>query len=102
MNNPSLITFIEVKNILLTTLINHVDFAFINCNYALNVNTDSSALATESKDSLAAQTFANGVVLHKGKEDIIKTLTLIQVLNFKKIKTYIKNTHALTVMSVVE
>jgi len=101
-NNPSLITFIKVENILLNTLINHFDFAFISSNYALNVNSDSSALATESKDSLAAQTFANEVVLHKGKEDIIKTLALIQVLNSKKIKTYIKNTHTLTVMSVVE
>lgn len=101
-NNPYSITFVEVESVLLTTMLSDVDFAIINGNYALSANIASTVLATESKDSLSAQTFANGLVVNEGKEDDPKTLALIQVLNSEKIINFITNTYAPTVMSVLE
>lgn len=101
-SNPFSIEFVEVESALLTTLLSDVDFAIINGNYALGANIAGSVLTTESKESLSAQTFANGLVVKEGKEQDPKTLALIQVLNSEKIKAYITDTYTPTVLSVLE
>jgi D-methionine transport system substrate-binding protein len=101
-SNPYSITFVEVESALLTTLLSDVDFAIINGNYALGANIASTVLTTESKESLSAQTFANGLVVKEGKEEDPKTLALIQVLNSEKIKAFITDTYTPTVLSVLE
>jgi D-methionine transport system substrate-binding protein len=101
-NNPYNITFVEVESAILTTLLQDVDFAIINGNYALSANIASTVLTTESKESLSAQTFANGLVVKEGKENDPKTLALIQVLNSAKVKQFILDTYTPTVLSVLE
>jgi D-methionine transport system substrate-binding protein len=101
-SNPYNISFVEVESALLTTLLQDVDFAIINGNYALSANIASTVLTTESKESLSAQTFANGLVVKEGKENDPKTLALIQVLNSAKIKQFIVDSYTPTVLSVLE
>ncbi len=101
-NNPYNISFVEVESALLTTLLQDVDFAIINGNYALSANIASTVLTTESKESLSAQTFANGLVVKEGKENDPKTLALIQVLNSAKVKQFIVDTYTPTVLSVLD
>ena len=101
-NNPYNISFVEVESALLTTLLQDVDFAIINGNYALSANIASTVLTTESKESLSAQTFANGLVVKEGKENDPKTLALIQVLNSAKVKQFIVDSYTPTVLSVLD
>lgn len=101
-DNPYSLSFVEVESALLTTLLQDVDFAIINGNYALSANIAPSVLTTESKESLSAQTFANGLVVKEGKENDPKTLALIQVLNSAKIKSFILDSYHPTVLSVLD
>jgi D-methionine transport system substrate-binding protein len=101
-SNPYNISFVEVESAILTTLLQDVDFAIINGNYALSANIASTVLTTESKESLSAQTFANGLVVKEGNENDPKTLALIQVLNSAKVKQFILDTYTPTVLSVLD
>ena len=77
------------------------DFAVINGNYALGANITDSVLLTEDTQSDAAQTFANVLVVQKGKEESEKTQVLIDVLSSQKVKDYIEETFYPTVISML-
>jgi len=59
-------------------------------------------LLTEDKDSIAAQTFANIIVVQTGKENAEKTKILIQALSSSAVKKFIEETFYPTVISVLE
>ena len=51
------------------------------------------ALAAESADSVAAQTYANILVVKEGNENSDKTKALIEVLNSDEVRDYINNNY---------
>jgi D-methionine transport system substrate-binding protein len=100
--NPYNLQFVEIEAALLAQTLVDVNFAIINGNYALGANIASTVLLTEDKDSIAAQTFANIIVVQTGKENAEKTKILIQALSSAAVKKYIEETFYPTVISVLE
>lgn len=94
-SNPKNITFKEVEAASVPTIIDDVDIAVINGNYAqtagFKVNED--ALAKEASDSVAAQTYANVLVVKDGNQDTDKTKELAKALNSDEVRDYINNTY---------
>lgn len=93
--NPKNLTIKELEAAQLTLSLQDVDLAVINGNYAiqagLNANTD--ALATEDKNSEAAQTYANVIAIKEGNEDNPAVKALIEALKSDKVKKYMEDTY---------
>lgn len=100
--NPYNIEFVEIEAALLAQTLIDVDYAVINGNYALGANIADKVLLTEDADSIAAQTFANIIVVQIGKENDKKTQILIQALTSAAVKKFIEETFYPTVISVLE
>jgi D-methionine transport system substrate-binding protein len=100
-DNPYNIEFVEMEAALLAQTLVDVDFAVINGNYALGANIQDSVIITEDKDSHAANTFANILVVQIGKETDEKTQVLINALSSNTVKNYIVETFYPTVISVL-
>jgi D-methionine transport system substrate-binding protein len=80
-----------------------VDYAVINGNYALQAGLKSKdALALEDKNSLAAKTFANMVVVRAGDEKKEAILALKEVLGSEKIKQFIESKYNGSVVPVTD
>ncbi len=88
--NPHNIEIVEIEAAQLVRTLQDVDFAVINGNYALqgglNVN---DALAKEESDSVAAQTYANVLVVREGDEEREDIKALVEVLQSKEIADFI-------------
>ena len=75
--------------------------AVINGNYALQAGLHSSdALALESADGDAAQTYANVVACRKGEENSDKIKALISALESDAVKQYIADTYNGAVVAI--
>ena len=72
-----------------------VAFAVINGNYALDagLNAQTDALATETSDSLAAQTYVNVIAVKEGNENSDAVKALVEVLKSDEIKKFIEDTY---------
>ena len=69
-------------------------FAVINGNYALQAGlTGEDALASESADSDAAQTYANILAVRAGEEDSAKTQALVTALTSETCRQFIEETY---------
>lgn len=94
-SNPKNLQFKEVEAASVPTIIDDVDIAVINGNYAqtagFSVNDD--ALAREASDSVAADTYANVLVVKEGNENTDKTKELAKALNSDEVRDYINNTY---------
>lgn len=77
-----------------------VDIAVINGNYALTNNLSDKALAYESADSDAAETYVNVLVVKEGSEDLPKIKALVEALSSEKIRDYITETFGDAVVPV--
>lgn len=93
--NPKNLKIIEIEAAQLVRSLNDVDIAVINGNYAiqggLNVMTD--ALAMEEKDSAAASSYANVLVVRKGDENREDLKALAEALQSDKVKEFIEETY---------
>ena len=70
------------------------DIAIINGNYALQAGMNvADALAAETADSLAAQTYANVVAVRAGDESSEKIKALVEALCSPEVKEYIDATY---------
>ncbi len=71
-----------------------VDLAVINGNYAIQegLNAASDALAIESQEGDAAQTYANILVVKEGNEDNPGILALIEALKSDAVRDFISET----------
>ena len=67
----------------------------INGNYALlaGLNAGTDAIAVEDASSLAAQTYANILVVKEGNEKTAKTEALKKALLSSEVKDFINNTY---------
>lgn len=89
-SNPKNLQIKEIEAAQLSRALADVDLAVINGNYAieagLKVGTD--ALAVEDKDSEAAQTYANIVVVKEGNENNASIKALVEALKSDKVKNF--------------
>lgn len=92
--NPKNIEFVEVAPEQLVRTLPDVDVAVINGNYAIEGGLHvKDALAVESQESLAAQTYANIVVVQSKDKDNEAIKRLVEVLQSEDIKKYIEETY---------
>jgi D-methionine transport system substrate-binding protein len=91
--NPKNLEIVELEAAQIPRSLQDVDIAAINGNYALEagLNAGTDALAIEEKDSLAADTFANVIVVKEGNENNEAILALIEVLHSSEIKKFIED-----------
>ena len=93
--NPLNLDIVEIEAAQLTLSLQDVDMAVINGNYAVQagLNAATDALATEDKNSDAAQTYANILVVKEGNEDNEGIQALIKALKSDAVRDFITNTY---------
>ncbi|MBQ9941099.1 MAG: metal ABC transporter substrate-binding protein [Clostridia bacterium] len=99
--NPLNFEIVEMEAALLPTVLDDVNIAVINGNYAISANLKvSEALATEDAASVAAQTYANILVVKEGNQENEKVVALKNALLSETIAEYINNTYAGAVIAL--
>ena len=93
--NPYKINFVEMEAAQVPKVLSEVAFAVINGNYALDagLSAQTDALATETSDSLAAQTYVNVIAVKEGNENSDAVKALVEVLKSDEIKKFIEDTY---------
>ena len=100
-DNPHNIQLVETEAANVARTLDDVDFAVVNGNYALSAGLDTTkALASESSDSEAAQTYANIIACRDGDQDSDKIVALVNALETQEVKDYINDTYKGTVVAV--
>jgi D-methionine transport system substrate-binding protein len=99
-SNPKNLQFKEVEAATVPTIIDDVALAGINANYALEGDLIDKQLAKEASDSLAAQTYANLLVVKEGNEDSDKIQALADALNSDAVRDYINENYDGAVLPV--
>jgi D-methionine transport system substrate-binding protein len=86
---------VEMEAAQIANVRDSVALAVINGNYALSagLNAGKDAIATEDAASVAAQTYANILVVKEGNENSEKIQALIKALTSQAVKDYINNTY---------
>jgi D-methionine transport system substrate-binding protein len=94
-SNPKNIQVKELEAAQVARALPDVDLAVINGNYALDAGLSASkdALKAESKDSLAAKTYANILAIRKGDESRPEIKALVKALNSPEVKKFILDTY---------
>lgn len=99
--NPYQIEIVEIEAAQLVRVLQDVDFAVINGNYALQGGLKvSDALAKEEADSIAAQTYANVVAVYKGDQGREDIKALVEVLQSEEISKFIDEKYQGSVVSM--
>ena len=92
--NPKNIEVYEAKAELIPTLLQDVDLAVINGNYAIDAGLKvSEALAVEAADGAAAEAYVNVIAVMEGHENDAKIQALIKALKTAEVKAYIESTY---------
>ncbi len=92
--NPHNFEIVELQAEQIARALPDVNIGIINGNNALAAGLNiSDALAQEASDSLAAQTYANVLVVKEGNESNPGILALIEALKTEKVKKYIEETY---------
>ncbi len=92
--NPKNIEFKEIAPEQLVRSLPDVDVAVINGNYAIEGGLSvKDALATESDQGVAAQTYANIVAIRSEDKDNEAITKLVEVLQSDEIKQFINDTY---------
>lgn len=100
--NPLNLEIRELEAAVVPTVIQDVDIACINANYAIEAGytVNGNAIAVESSDGDAAQTYANLLVVKEGHENDAGILALAQALNSDEVRTYIEENFQGSVLPV--
>ncbi|BBF45466.1 methionine ABC transporter substrate-binding protein [Lachnospiraceae bacterium KM106-2] len=100
--NPKELSFKELNAEQIARSLPDVAIGVINGNYALlaDLSIEKDAIATESKDSLAAKTYANIVAVKKGNEDNEGVKALIEILNSDDMKKFINEKYKGSVVPI--
>ncbi len=92
--NPKNIEIYETKAELVSTVLQDVDMAVINGNYAIGAGLKiADALAVEAADGAAAEAYVNVVAVKEGSENSAKIQALIKALQSEKVKAFIEETY---------
>ena len=100
-DNPLNLDFQELEAATIPSVLADVDIACINGNYALNAGLSlDDALALEASDSLAAETYANVLVIREGNENLDKVQALAAALTSEENRAFIEETFGGAVVPV--
>jgi len=100
-SNPKNLQIKEVEAAIVSTLLDEVDIAIINGNYALEAGLKvSEALAAESSESEAAKTFGNVLVVKEGNENNAAVKALAEILLSQEIADFITQKYDGAVVSM--
>lgn len=101
-DNPLNLEFEELEAAVVPTVLEDVDVACINANYAIEagLTVDEDALAVESSDGDAAQTYANVLVVEEGHEDDEAIQALAEALTSDEVRDYINENFEGSVLPV--
>lgn len=92
--NPKNLEIIDMEAAQLPLSLGDLGFAVINTNYALqNGLSPSDALAAETSESLAGETYANVVAVRAGDESRAELVKLAEVMEGADIAAYITDTY---------
>ncbi len=99
-DNPHNITFKEVEAAQLPNVLQDVDYAVINSNYAISagMNPVEDSLAIEGSSSF----YSNILAVKRGKETTDKILALVAALESKQVADFIAKEYGGAVVSTVE
>lgn len=99
--NPLNLKIEELEAAQVARAIKDVDIAAVNGNYAIAAGyTVEDALAVESADSLAAETYANVVAVKKGNENSKKTKALTEAILSDEVRDYVNENYKGAVVPV--
>lgn len=100
--NKKNLKIVEIEAAQLARSLQDVDLAVINGNYAIQagLSVSKDAIATEDKASVAAETYANILVVKEGNEDKASTKALIKALKSDKVKKFIEEKYDGSVVPV--
>ena len=98
--NPLGIEFVEAEAAQLPNILQDVDYAVINSNYAIAANIDPMTQALKMEGSSSA--YANVLVVKEGNEETDKTKALKAALESQKVADYITETYKGSVVSTVD
>lgn len=100
-NKPKNLTIQELEAAQVARSLEDVDAACINGNYAkeAGLNVDD-ALAVESSESIAAQTYANILAVNDGDQDSEAIQALAEALNSDAVREYIQQNYGNAVVAV--
>ncbi len=102
-DNPYNIEIVEAEAASVPRMLEDVDFAVINGNYALGAELDpSSALASEDADSEAASEYPNVIATREDNQDSLKIQALVAAVQSADVQTFIEETYSGTVVSLFD
>lgn len=101
-SNPKNLQFKELEAAMLPQTVSEVDMSIINSNFAIQggLNPAEDALASESADSVAADTYANILVVKEGNENNEAIQALIAALQSDTVKEFIDSTYSGSVVAM--
>lgn len=93
--NPYNIEIIEMEAAQLARVKDEMAFVVLNGNYALQagLSVAQDAVAYETSDSIAAQTYVNIIVVREGNEDNAGVNALVDVLKSQEVVDFINETY---------
>ncbi|MBR0510834.1 MAG: hypothetical protein IJJ85_12020 [Clostridia bacterium] len=98
--NPYNVEIKEVEAAQLPNVLQDVDYAVINSNYAIAADMNPAEDALELEGAYSA--YSNIVAVKEGNEQTDKTKALVAALQSQKVADYITETYKGSVLSVVE
>ena len=97
--NPLNLKINELEAAQVARAISDVDIACINGNYAIEAGLDE-AIALESSQSEAAETYANLIAVREGDEESAKTKALVEAVLSDKVRDFINENYEGAVVPV--
>lgn len=93
--NPYNVEIVELESAQIARTLQDVSFGVLNGNYAMQagLNAKTDALAYETTDSVAAQTYVNIIVVKEGNENHKDVQALVDVLKSDAITQFINDTY---------
>ncbi len=92
--NPKNLNLYEVEAAQIPRVVEDVDIAVINGNYAIEAGFKvSEALAVEDSESIAATTYGNVVAVREGHEKDENIVALVEALTSDEVKAFIESTY---------
>lgn len=93
--NPYNVEIVELAAEQVARVAQETAFIVLNGNYALQAgySVANDAIAYETSDSQAAQTYVNVIAVYEGNEELDSIKALVEVLKSDEIKDYINSTY---------
>ncbi len=89
-DNPKGVEIVELEAATIPSALPDVAIGVINANYALGAGlTTDDAIAYESEDSEAAETYVNVIVVNAGNENSEKTQALVKAIQTEEVSNFI-------------